>query len=124
MKKKFVIIAVFLFLFSFFLTSSLADKLFGYTIVDNIASVFLWTLVLIPLSFFALVLNDQKHKIWLKFTGIFFVVSMVLVFITPEYGHGIVSIDRELVNWFTVGLYSLVSVVYFITQFFKNRKKI
>jgi len=82
----------------------------------------LWNLVLIPLSIFALVLNDKKYNFWLKFTGIFFLVSMVIVYMTPEYGSGIVSIDRELTNWFFGGVYSLISIVYFIVQFFKNRK--
>jgi len=82
----------------------------------------LWVLLLIPLSLFALTLNDLKHKFWLKFTGVFFAVSMFFVFLMPEYGTGIVSIDRELTNWFFVGLYSFVSIIYFIVQFFKNRK--
>ena len=123
MKKKFIIIAVLLFLFSFLLTSSYADKLFGYTIVDNIAYIFLWTLVLIPLSLFALTLNDQKHKFWLKFTGIFFAISMFIVFLMPEYGTGIVSVDRELTNWFFVSSYSLISIIYFIVQFLKPKKQ-
>ena len=123
MKKKFIIIAVLLFLFSFLLTSSYADKLFGYTIVDNIAYIFLWTLVLIPLSLFALTLNDQKHKFWLKFTGIFFAISMFIVFLMPEYGTGIVSVDRELTNWFFVSSYSLISIIYFIVQFLKTKKQ-
>lgn len=83
---------------------------------------FLWVLILIPLSLFALTLNDQKHKFWLKFTGIFFIISMVIVFLTPEYGTGIVSIDRELINWFLAGLYSFISIIYFIVQFFKSKK--
>ena len=81
----------------------------------------LWVLLLIPLSFLALTLNDQKHKFWLKFTGIFFAISMLIVFLMPEYGTGIVSIDRELANWFFVGLYFFVSIIYFIVQFVKNK---
>ena len=82
----------------------------------------LWFLVFIPLTLLALTLNDQKHKFWLKFTGIFFALSMFIVFLTPEYDPGIVSVDRELINWFFVGLYSLISITYFVVQFFKNRK--
>lgn len=80
----------------------------------------LWVLILIPLSLLALSLIDKKHKFWLKFTGIFFAVSMVLVFISPEYDSGIVGFDRELVNWFFAGLYSFVSIIYFIVQYFKK----
>ena len=81
----------------------------------------IWLLALIPLSLLALTLNEQKHKFWLKFTAVSFVVSMILVFMLPEYGSGIVSIDRELGNWFLAGLYCTVSVVYFLVQFFKKK---
>lgn len=82
----------------------------------------LWFLIWIPITLLALTLNNQKHKTWLMFTGIFFAGSMVLVFMTPEYGHGVVSVDRELVNWFLAGLYSFISVIYFIVQYLKRRK--
>ena len=114
MKKKFIGITVLFFLILFALTSSYADKLFGYRVVDNIAYIFFWSIILIPLSIFALTLNDQKHTFWLKFSGIYFAISMFIVFLTPEYGSGIVSIDRELTNWFFVGLYSFISIIYFI----------
>lgn len=122
MKKKFIGIVVLFFLFLFALTSNYADKLLGYDVVDNIAYLFFWSIILIPLSLLALILNEQKHKFWLKFTGIFFAISMIIVFLLPEYDRGLVSLDRELANWFFVGLYSLISMVYFITQFIKSRK--
>lgn len=95
---------------------------------DGPSSVFfqyprLWVLLLIPLSLFALILGDQKHRFWMKFTGVFFVISMLFVYIMPEYDPGIVSLDRELTNWFFVGLYSVVSIIYFMVQFMKNRKQ-
>ena len=124
MKKKFAFLAILLFVLSFILTSTYADKLLSYNVVDNISYVFLWTITLIPLSLFALSLNDQKHKFWLKFTGIFFVVSMFIVFLMPEYDSSIVSVDRELTNWFFVGLYSLISIIYFIVQFIKKQKQV
>lgn len=81
----------------------------------------LWVLVLIPLSLLAITLKDQKHKFWLKFTGIFFVISMVFVFIMPETARGLMlNPDRESINWFLVGLYSFISIIYFIVQFFKK----
>ena len=81
-----------------------------------------WVLVLVPLSLLALTLNDQKHKFWLKFTGIFFTVSMIIVFLMPETARGIMlNPDRESTNWFFLGLYSIISIIYFIVQFFKNR---
>jgi|SRR3989344_5902428 len=123
MKKKFVSFSVLLLLFGIFITSKNGDQLIGADLVDKIYYPFVWSLALVPLSLLALILNDHKHKFWIKFTGIFFVISMFIVFLQPEYGTGIVSIDRELANWFFAGLYSFISIVYFIVQFFKNRNK-
>lgn len=82
-----------------------------------------WFLVLIPLSLLALTLNNIKHKFWLKFTIIFFVISMFIVFITPETSRGLMlNPDRESTNWFFVGLYSFISIIYFIIQFIKRIK--
>lgn len=81
-----------------------------------------WFLLLVPLSLFALILKDDKYKFWLKFTGIFFAGSMFLVYLMPEYDPGLVSLDRELTNWFFAGAYSFISVIYFIVQFVKNKK--
>lgn len=125
MKKIFLLLVISLFI----IYVSLLFPCHGEMVCTGISATYfseigLWFLIMIILGFFALSLNSQKHKIWLVFTGIFFVVSMVLVFITPEYGHGIVSIDRELVNWFFAGLYSLISIIYFIVQHFKKDNKV
>lgn len=82
----------------------------------------LWFLVLVPISLLALTLNDEKHKFWLKFTGIFFVVSMIIVFLMPETARGIMlNPDRETTNWFFVGLYLFISIIYFVVQYFKKK---
>lgn len=123
MKKKFIIFPVFL-LILVLLLSMPCDKYLSCS--GDLSSILgypgQWFFLLIFMSLFALVLNNEKHKYWLKFTGIFFVVSMVLVYLMPEYDPGIVSMDRELTNWFLAGLYSFASVVYFIVQFIKSRR--
>jgi len=124
MKKKFIFGNI-LCLIVIFLSFLPCDSTLYCTgaIAEKLQYPFLWTLLMIPVSLFSLVLNDQKHKFWLKFTGVFFVISMVIVYMTPEYGSGIVSIDRELTNWFFAGLYSFISIIYFIVQFVRNRNK-
>lgn len=124
MKKKFF--ASIIILFVLFILLSLPCH--GNLVCTGPATVyldypFLWILILIPLSLFALTLNNTQHKTWLKFTGIFFAISMILVFLSPEYDSGIISVDREIVNWFLAGLHSFISLVYFIVQFVKNRQK-
>lgn len=125
MKKKIIIIIPIVLLVLTFTFSLPCDKYLTCEgkAMDVLQYPGLWFLILIPLSLLALTLNDQKHKFWLKFTGIFFAVSMFIVFLMPEYGTGIVSIDRELTNWFFAGLYFFISVVYFIVQFIKNQQQ-
>ena len=123
MKKKIVFLAIILF-FAGFLLMMPCDKMLSCNgpISNYIGYPLLWFLIWIPLTLLALTLKNEKHKFWLIFTGVFFSASMILVFATPEYGSGVVSIDRELVNWFLLGLYSFISIVYFIVQFIKRKK--
>ena len=124
MKKKFVILPIVL-LALVFLFSFPCDKNLTCTgkAMDVLQYPGLWFLVLIPLSLAALILNDQKHKFWLKFTGVFFVLSMFLVFLMPEIAGGVMlNPDRESTNWFLLCVYSLLSIIYCLTQFIKNRK--
>ncbi len=123
MKKKFIFLPIIL-LVLVFVFSLPCDKYLTCEgrAMDILQYPGLWFLILIPLSLLALTLTDEKHKFWLKFTGIFFAISMVIVFLLPEYDSAIVSVDRELGNWFFVGLYSFISIIYFIIQFVKNKK--
>lgn len=123
MKKKLIFgnIVLLIILFLFFLPCDNTLYCTG-VMAEKLQYPFLWSLLMIPLSLFALVLNDQRHKFWLKFTGIFFLISMVIVYLMPEYDPGIVSIDRELTNWFFAGVYSFISIIYFIVQFVKNKR--
>ena len=123
MRKSFIILPTIL-LVLVFIISSPCDKYLSCTgkWMNILQYPGLWFLFLLPLSLFALVLNNQKHKFWLKFTGIFFAISMIFVFLAPEHDSAIVSLDQELANWFLLGLYSVISIVYFILQFLQNRK--
>lgn len=124
MKIKSIILLIVLLAISLLLFLPCDKDLYCEGMLSNtIQYPFVWFIVLIPLSLLALVLNNEKHKYWLKFTGIFFVISMVLVYLMPEYDPGIVSMDRELTNWSLAGIYSFVSIIYFIRQFIKSRNK-
>ena len=123
MKKKIALLPLLL-LFSVLILSTPCDKYLSCRGIfsDVLAYPGQWFLFTIPIFLLALTLSDNKHNKWLKFTGIFFGISMVLVYMTPEYGSGLVSLDRELVNWFLVGLYSFISIIYFAIHFFKKKK--
>lgn len=124
MRKKFIILPVIL-LILIFVFSLPCDKSLTCEgrAMDILQYPGLWFLVLIPLSLFALTLDEKKHLFWLKFTGIFFIVSMFLVFLTPETDRGIMlNLDRETTNWFLVVAYFLISIIYITIQFFKKKK--
>ena len=126
MKKSFIILPIVLFVLVFVLSLP-CDKQFSCSgpLSNYVNYPGLWFLVLIPLSLLALTLKDQKHKFWLKFTGIFFALSMILVFMMPENAGGIMlNPDRESANWFLVGLYVFISIIYFIVQFFNRKNNI
>ncbi len=122
MKIKFIIFSIVFLIFGLFITSDSADRIFGTRLIDEVYHLFVWSLAFVPLGLISLILKDQNHKFWLKFTGVFFLVSMLIVFMLPEYDRGLVSVDRELANWFFVGLYSFISIIYFFTQFLKKSK--
>lgn len=123
MKKKTILFVILLLVINFLLFLPCDKDLYCEGVLSKVVQYpFIWFIVLVPLSLFSLTLNDQKHKFWLKFTGIFFAISMFIVFLMPEYGTGIVSVDRELTNWFFVGIYSFISIIYFIVQFIKKPK--
>ncbi len=122
MKKKFILIPICLLILTF-VVSMPCDK--NLTCQGKAMEVLqypgLWFLILIPLGLFALILNDQKHKFWLKFTSFFFAVSMIIVFLMPETARGIMlNPDRESANWLLVGVYVLFSIIYFIAQSLKK----
>jgi len=124
MKKKFILVPIVLLLLAL-LFSAPCDQYLSCRgeLSDVLAYPGQWFAVLIILSVFALTLNDQKHKFWLKFTGIFFAISMLLVFMMPETARGLMlNPDRESVNWFFLGLYSLISIIYFIVQLVNKNK--
>jgi hypothetical protein len=123
MKKKFILFCILILSIGIFITSKSGDNLLGVDLVDKIYYPFVWFLALVPLSFLGLLVNDQKYKFWIKFTGISFLVGMFFVLISPETARGIMlNPDKESVNWFFAGLYAFISIIYFIVQFIKNRR--
>ncbi len=125
MKKKFILLTLVLLIGSFSLFLPCDKDLYCHGYFSEVMQYpFVWFLALVPLSLFALTLKDEKYKFWIKFTGISFIIGMFFVLISPETARGIMlNPDKELVNWFFAGLYTFISIIYFIVQFIKNRRK-
>jgi len=129
MKKKtsltFLFLSILLFLFIYVYTeTNLINQsgYFNYHVSDFIGYMFFWSFTLLILSLLASKLDIYKYRIWLIISV---VISIISIFIAYAIGGGngaIISFDGEMVTWFFVGLYSFVSIIYFIVQFFKNRK--
>ena len=124
MKKKTILVSFILVAIGFLMMMPCDKQLLcSGPFADYMGYPLLWFFILVPLTILALTLSDQKHRFWLKFTGIFFAVSMFFVFLMPETARGLMlNPDRESTNWFFLGLYSIISVIYFIVQYFKKSK--
>ncbi len=123
MKK---IISLSLFILSlaifFWLSSYTNEWPFNYHVSEFVSYLFYWSSVLFIVSLLALTLNQKKYKIWLFVTIIYIAISVLIAWATGDGNGAIVSFDGELTTWFLIGLYSLISIIYFIAQFFKENK--
>ncbi|MFA6000359.1 MAG: hypothetical protein WC783_05310 [Candidatus Paceibacterota bacterium] len=67
-------------------------------------------------------LEINKYKIWLITSVTVSAISIFIAYATGSGNGAIVDIDGELITWFFAGLYSFISIIYFIFQAIKNRK--
>lgn len=95
---------------------------FNYHVSDFIGYIFLWSLTLFILSLLAFKLDVKKYRIWLIVGVIVSVISILMAYAAGDGNGAIVDIDGELTTWFFVGLYSFISIIYFIVQFLKKPK--
>src|SRR3989344_9377488 len=121
MKKTTSIFLISLSLIFYWLISyiryNIDDKLFYF-----LQCIFIWTLCITILNIIAFILNDYKYKLYIIVTGIYSVLSLVIAYNMGDRGSTIPSFDMGILTIFFIGLYSLISIIYFIIQFFKNRK--
>lgn len=65
---------------------------------------------------FALVsikLNEEKYKIWKKFTLIYLIIYLFIYFVVPTHSNGYVWFQRETISFFG-------SIIYFVFSLFIN----
>jgi hypothetical protein len=95
----------------------------GANISYFIGYIFIWFVALFILSIFALKLENTKYKNWLITSIVVAVLSVFWAYKNDLTGNAVVTIDGGITTVFAISLYSFVSVVYFIIDFFKNRNK-
>jgi hypothetical protein len=123
MKKIISLLLLLLSVGIFFWYSFYIKKSFDYQIAQFIGYLFYWSVTLFIVSLFALVLNKKKYKIWLLATLVYVFISILIAYETGDGNGAIISFDGKDLTWFFVGLYSFISIIYFIVQFFKNKKQ-
>ena len=130
MKKKIdwslLVLSIFLFLFLYVYTETNilnTSGHFNYHISDFVGYLLFWSLTLFVLSLLASKLEASKYKIWLIISILASIISMLIAYAVGDGNSSIISINGEFITWFFTGLYSLVSIIYFIVQFFKNKKQ-
>ena len=96
---------------------------FDYQVAQVMDNLFLWLLSLFILSLFSFTLETKKYKIWLSVTLLFSLLSIYWAYRIGDGSGSLISFDGETTTWLLVGLYSFISLIYFIIQYFKNQKK-
>lgn len=92
---------------------------YNYHIAYVVEYLFYWGLALFVLSLFAFALNNKKYKIWFLITIPFAFLSILFAYDTDL--NDVLFSGQYVILWL-IGLYSFFSIIYFIIQFFKNKK--
>ena len=82
----------------------------------------LFTVFIISLITF--VMRGEVYEAWFKLARWWVPISMILIFITPEYGEGLFDpIQKGSVALLTSVLFALISIGIIVWKFFSTRKK-
>ncbi len=122
MKKIVSLVLLVLSVLIFFIYSNYTKGFFDYDIAQQIGYFFYWSVDLFILSLIAQVIAVDRYRKWITISLIFSILSIIFAYIMGSGNGSIVSVDGKLTTWFLVGLYSAVSIIYFIIQFFRQRK--
>ena len=121
MKKKISLLLFVLSVVIFLVYLVYTKGSFDYHIAQFLGYLFYWSIDLFILSLFALILDNKKYKIWLSITSVYFFISVILAYSVGDGNGAIISFDGKDLTWILSGLYSFISVIYFIIQYFKKK---
>jgi len=115
----YVLIPLLIVVISYLINTNFRGKLLTIALSES----FFWLTV--PILFFSIVvfsLKESTFKSWTKFTNYFFIISLVIILLTPTSTHGLdfVPLVKETVTIFLAILYSIISLVLII---YKSLKK-
>ena len=104
---------------SYLVNTNFREKLLTIALSESI----FWLVVpILVFSIITLATRKDTFLSWKKFTNYFFIISVIIVLITPTSTHGLdfVPLVKETV---TIALASLYSVISLIIIFYKSLKK-
>jgi hypothetical protein len=87
-----------------------------YGTADDIVEMFLLPLgmisfVSLPILFALYFLSEPRFNSWLKLTKRYVPISIAVIALFPGIDGSMTGFDRELMTWFSTGLYFLLSVI-------------
>jgi hypothetical protein len=79
-------------------------------------------LIFVPIFIFALATHIIRGNwsSWAKFTNIYLIFYLVVYFLVPTQGDGLIWFQRETVSFIGTSIYSLVSLVIVLYKSFKK----
>ncbi len=92
---------------------------YNYQVAYIVEYIFYWSIVIFILSLFASGLSSVKYKVWLLITVPFIIFSIIAA---NDTDHGDILFSGQYIILWLISLYSFISIIYFIIQFFKNKK--
>jgi hypothetical protein len=90
---------------------------FDYHMAQFIGYIFYWVSALFIVSLFTYALNKIKYKIWLLFTAIYVLISILVAYTTGDGTDAIINLDGKLLTLIFICIYFFISAIYFIFQF-------
>ena len=97
---------------------------FDYHFANLLEFISLWLVVFFIISLFALGLPEKKYKIWFFISIPVVLLSLYWAYMVGDGNGAILSFDGEMITWFCVGIYSIVSFIFVLVNFLKNKKTI
>lgn len=84
---------------------------------------FFISLSLVLITLLATFFDDKIYKLWSKFTYAWIPLSLVLIFLIPEYSNTLLPIERDTVSLTMSVLFFIISLAIITFKFLSLRKK-
>ena len=91
---------------------------------DMIAESIFISIPLFLLSIITYKMRNETLQKWLKFTYVWVPITIILTFLSPEYGNSLLPIEKSSVSFVMSFLFLIISLIIIISKSISIRKKI